>query len=91
MKTRDLYFSKSLAGKLFRDSNGLLILFHCNDWQTSLIPVLSKSSNGIRDVRKTSVLLFSIHNIGNQARFSLKQYTMRVFLMSCGIILNMSV
>ncbi len=45
-------------------------VIHCNDWQTSLIPVYLKTNyKWDKLFEKTSVLL-SIHNIGYQGRFS---------------------
>ena len=45
-------------------------IIHCNDWQTSLIPVLLKISYKWDKLFENTSVLLSIHNIGYQGRFS---------------------
>lgn len=45
-------------------------LFHCNDWQTGLLPVLVKDNYSWDRMFQHSAFLYSIHNIGYQGRFS---------------------
>jgi starch synthase len=45
-------------------------VFHCNDWQTGLMPVLVKDNYGWDRMFDHSAFLYSIHNIGYQGRFS---------------------
>lgn len=45
-------------------------VFHCNDWQTSLIPVFLKTTYKWDKLFEDSSVLLSIHNIGYQGRFS---------------------
>jgi starch synthase len=44
-------------------------IFHCNDWQTGLIPLYLKDNYKYSPLFKQSKSLFSIHNIGYQGRF----------------------
>ncbi len=45
-------------------------VFHCNDWQTGLMPVFVKDSYSWDRMFDHSAFLYSIHNIGYQGRFS---------------------
>lgn len=45
-------------------------VFHCNDWQTGLMPILVKDNYGWDRMFDNSAFLYSIHNIGYQGRFS---------------------
>ena len=45
-------------------------VFHCNDWQTSLIPVFLKTNYKWDKLFEKSATLLSVHNIGYQGRFS---------------------
>ncbi len=45
-------------------------VFHCNDWQTGLMPFFVKESYGWDRMFHHSAFLYSIHNIGYQGRFS---------------------
>ncbi len=45
-------------------------VFHCNDWQTGLLPVLVKDNFGWDRMFDRTAFLYSIHNIGYQGRFS---------------------
>ena len=45
-------------------------VFHCNDWQTGLMPFFVKESYSWDKMFDHSVFLYSIHNIGYQGRFS---------------------
>jgi len=45
-------------------------VIHCNDWQTSLIPVLLKTNYNWDKLFEDTSILLSIHNIGYQGRFS---------------------
>jgi len=45
-------------------------LIHCNDWQTSLIPLLIKDNYSWDRLFENTSTLLTIHNIGYQGRFS---------------------
>ena len=45
-------------------------VFHCNDWQTALIPALLRYEYSWDDLFKESASIFSIHNIAYQGRFA---------------------
>ena len=45
-------------------------VFHCNDWQTGLMPVFVKDNYSWDRLFDRSSFLYSIHNIGYQGRFS---------------------
>ncbi len=45
-------------------------VFHCNDWQTGLMPFFIKESYSWDRLFDRSAFLYSIHNIGYQGRFS---------------------
>lgn len=45
-------------------------IIHCNDWQTSLIPVYLKTNYKWDKLFENTKVLLSIHNIGYQGRFS---------------------
>ena len=45
-------------------------IIHCNDWQTSLIPVYLKTNYKWDKLFENTKTLLSIHNIGYQGRFS---------------------
>ncbi|NUN69493.1 MAG: glycogen synthase [Bacteroidetes bacterium] len=45
-------------------------VFHCNDWQTGLLPVLVKDNYSWDRMFDRTAFLYSIHNIGYQGRFS---------------------
>jgi starch synthase len=45
-------------------------IMHCNDWQTSLIPVYLKTNFKWDKLFENTTTLLSIHNIGYQGRFS---------------------
>ena len=45
-------------------------VFHCNDWQTGLMPLFVKDSYSWDRMFDHSAFLYSIHNIGYQGRFS---------------------
>lgn len=45
-------------------------VFHCNDWQTGLMPVFVKDNYSWDRLFDNSSFLYSIHNIGYQGRFS---------------------
>ncbi len=47
-----------------------LDVIHCNDWQTSLIPVYLKTNYKWDKLFEHTSVLLSIHNIGYQGRFS---------------------
>jgi starch synthase len=44
-------------------------LFHCHDWQTSMVPVLLRTSYGDDAVVRDVPVVFTIHNMGYQGRF----------------------
>ena len=44
-------------------------IFHCNDWQTGLIPLYLKTIYSWDSLFKNTKTLFSIHNIGYQGNF----------------------
>lgn len=45
-------------------------VFHCNDWQTGLLPLLVKDNYSWDKMFDHSAFLYSIHNIGYPGRFS---------------------
>lgn len=45
-------------------------IFHCNDWQTALIPLLLKDNYSWDKLFHKTKVLFTIHNIGYQGQFS---------------------
>ncbi len=45
-------------------------VFHCNDWQTGLIPLFIKDNSGGDGLFKNSASVFTIHNIGYQGNFN---------------------
>ncbi len=45
-------------------------VFHINDWQTALMPILVKDNYSWDKLFDKSAFLFTIHNIGYQGRFS---------------------
>lgn len=45
-------------------------IVHCNDWQTGLMPLLLKDNYRWDQLFRTTGILFTIHNIGYQGRFS---------------------
>jgi starch synthase len=45
-------------------------IIHCNDWQTSLIPVYLRTNYKWDKLFENTSVLLSIHNIGYQGRFS---------------------
>lgn len=45
-------------------------IMHCNDWQTSLMPVYLKKNYTDNPLFKNTVSVLSIHNIGYQGRFA---------------------
>jgi starch synthase len=45
-------------------------VFHCNDWQTGLLPLFVKDNYSWDRMFDHSAFLYSIHNIGYQGRFS---------------------
>lgn len=45
-------------------------IIHCNDWQTSLVPVYLKTNYKWDKLFEKTAALLSIHNIGYQGRFS---------------------
>lgn len=49
-------------------------IFHCNDWQTGLIPAFLKKDYESEELFKDSVTVFSIHNIAYQGLFDKKSY-----------------
>src|SRR5215468_12532081 len=44
-------------------------VFHCNDWQTAMVPALLRSSYGDDPVVKDIPVVFTIHNIGYHGVF----------------------
>jgi starch synthase len=49
-------------------------IFHVNDWQTALIPVLLKHNYAWDTLFKDTKTILTIHNIGYQGRFSVDSY-----------------
>ncbi|MFA6456670.1 MAG: glycogen/starch synthase [Bacteroidota bacterium] len=45
-------------------------VFHCNDWQTGLLPLFVKDNYSWDRMFDHSAFLYSLHNIGYQGRFS---------------------
>ncbi len=49
---------------------GVPQIFHCNDWQTALIPVLLRTQYAEDPVLRDTGTVFTIHNMGYQGSFS---------------------
>ncbi len=45
-------------------------LFHCNDWQTGLIPLYLRTAYGDDPILRRAATLFTIHNLAYQGLFS---------------------
>lgn len=50
-------------------------VFHCNDWQTGLLPLFVKDNYSWDRMFDHTAFLYSIHNIGYQGRFSFDSIT----------------
>ncbi len=66
---RFILFSKAVI-ELTQHLKWVPDVFHCNDWQTALIPLLVKDNYSWDRLFDNSAFLFTIHNIGYQGRFS---------------------
>ena len=66
---RFILFSKGIIETLQR-MQWAPDVFHCNDWQTGLIPLMIKDNYSWDRLFDKSASLFTIHNIGYQGRFS---------------------
>ncbi len=65
---RFAFFSRAVL-ELTRSINFLPTVFHCNDWQTGLVPTYLRTIyQRAADLRGTGVL-FTIHNLGYQGLF----------------------
>lgn len=66
---RFILFSKGVIESLQRFGWAPDII-HCNDWQTSLIPLFIKDNYSWDKMFDKTATVFTIHNIGYQGRFS---------------------
>ena len=66
---RFILFSKS-AIELIQRLGWRPDIFHCNDWQTGLIPLLLKENYSWDRMFDKTATVLTIHNIGYQGRFS---------------------
>jgi starch synthase len=66
---RFIFFQHAIF-KVLQKYNWSPDVFHCNDWQTGLIPALARHTYGWDDLFKSSASIYSIHNIAYQGRFS---------------------
>lgn len=65
---RFAFFSRAIL-EMMRPLGFLPEIYHCNDWQTGLVPTYLRTSlQGVRDLQTTGVL-FTVHNLGYQGLF----------------------
>jgi len=71
------FFSMAVL-QLLKGINWQPDIIHCNDWQTSLIPVylntLIKKDKSLADFYKNSRTIFTIHNLGYQGLFDKEKF-----------------
>lgn len=68
---RFILFSKAII-EICQRLNWAPDVFHCNDWQTGLLPLYLKDNYSWDRMFNGSASLFTIHNIGYQGRFPLQ-------------------
>ena len=65
---RFAFFSRAVL-EMIRPLDFLPEIYHCNDWQTGLVPTYLRTAlQGVRDLQSTGVL-FTVHNLGYQGLF----------------------
>jgi starch synthase len=65
---RFAFFSRAIL-EMIRPLDFLPEIFHCNDWQTGLVPTYLRTTlQGVRELQTTGVL-FTVHNLGYQGLF----------------------
>jgi len=65
---RFAFFSRAIL-EMLRPLDFLPEVYHCNDWQTGLVPTYLRTTlQGVRDLQTTGVL-FTVHNLGYQGLF----------------------
>jgi starch synthase len=65
---RFAFFSRAIL-EMVRRLAFLPEIFHCNDWQTGLVPTYLRTTlQGVRELQTTGVL-FTVHNLGYQGLF----------------------
>jgi starch synthase len=65
---RFAFFSRAIL-EMIRPLNFLPEVYHCNDWQTGLVPTYLRTTlQGVRELQMTGVL-FTVHNLGYQGLF----------------------
>ncbi|MFI5339532.1 MAG: glycogen synthase GlgA [Candidatus Methylomirabilales bacterium] len=65
---RFAFFSRAVL-EMIRPLDFLPEIYHCNDWQTGLVPTYLRTAlQGVRDLQATGVL-FTVHNLGYQGLF----------------------
>lgn len=66
--SRFIFFQKASI-ELIQKLNFKPDIIHCNDWQTSLIPLLIKDNYGWDKLFEHTKTVLTLHNIGYQGRF----------------------
>lgn len=69
------FFNKSIL-KFFKDIQLKPDIFHCHDWQTSLVPVYLKTFYKIDSFYQQTKTILSIHNLAYQGVFSSDQFSL---------------
>jgi starch synthase len=65
---RFAFFSRAVL-EMIRPMGFLPEIYHCNDWQTGLVPTYLRTTlQGVRELQPTGVL-FTVHNLGYQGLF----------------------
>ncbi len=72
---RFAFYSKKTLD-LLKNINFKADIIHCNDWQSSLIPVYLKNLNGYRNDKfyKEMKVVLTIHNLGYQGLFNKEKF-----------------
>ncbi|MFQ5771220.1 MAG: glycogen synthase, partial [bacterium] len=66
---RFIFFQRAII-EILQRLNWVPDIIHCNDWQTSLLPVYLRLNYQGNELFANSSCLLSIHNIGYQGRFA---------------------
>lgn len=64
-------------------------IYHANDWQTALVPLLLKTKSRIDDFFVDAKALFTIHNLAFQGCFDLRKFESLALAPDCEGILEM--
>lgn len=65
---RFAFFARAVL-EMIRPLDFLPEIYHCNDWQTGLVPTYLRTAlQGVRELQTTGVL-FTVHNLGYQGLF----------------------